>query len=129
MSINAKDIQPRKYKVTVNDTEYTCKPMKMSHKLGIKRIEPLLSAVQSATNDEKIELSFKEMSEFESELSFIVSDLVLELDETQVDIELGAQMLGAMFVNDITEDAKAVNDAGIEGKADPKVTKEPTKEN
>lgn len=107
------DLQPKNFKVTIKEKEYDCKPLRMSHRLIIAKIQPLFDQFAVISKGEKIELTAEEMIMLEKELDVLISDLMPALRNVTLNIEDIADVINQLLDSVMPEDAKKLRDAKV----------------
>lgn len=108
------ELQPKSFKVKIQGSEYDCKPMRMSHRLILGRIQPLFEQMANAAGEKPIDLSAAEILNYENELDVLLSSLIPELSDITLGMEDIGSILEQIMDTILPDDQKELKEAKIE---------------
>lgn len=111
MAITIDDLKPKSFTIKLSNQEVICKPLKLHHALIMQRIGAVLQ--DPNTNKEKLLTAEQDFNE-------VVSELIPELADVELDLNLTLQLLEGMMSSLETAEMKELNDKGVDLKSDPK---------
>ena len=118
--MTANDLQPKPFNIKVQDKEYLCKPIRMSHRLILARLTPFFKQFENAGNGEPIDLTAQQLLEFEAELNVLISDLIPALAGLTIEMDDIAEILSQIMNNILPDESKELKEAKVEVQNDPK---------
>lgn len=117
------DLQPKGFKIKIRDTEYDCKPLRLSHKLILDKLKPFFQDIENAANEKELALSAKDLISMESEIDVLIGDLIPTLSNITLGMEDLADILVQMINSVLPTEVQELKEAKVEVNSDPKVQK------
>lgn len=85
MAIEATDLQPSKFQVTINGKEYWCNPPRMAHRIILMKVQPLFEAIAALADGKDVEVSSDKIIEYQKDLDALFADLIPDLNGVTLD--------------------------------------------
>ena len=117
------DLQPKPFKIKIQDKNYLCKQPRLSHRLIIGRVQPLFTAADDLANGKSTDITATQMIDYENDLDAMIQDLIPELKGIQLDIVDLAEIIGQIMEVMLPEESKELKEAKVEV-SDPKAPSE-----
>ncbi len=121
--MSASDLQPKQFKIKVKGNEFTCNPLRLSHRLILGRVQPLFTAANDVATGQKVAINSAEIIELENDLDVLIGSLIPELKNVSLDILDITEIISQMMDSMLTDDAKELKNAKVEVSGDLKEEK------
>lgn len=126
MAIEATDLQPKEFKVTVNGKEYICKPPRLAHRIILMKVSPMFEAISDLAAGKGVDISSEKILGFQDDLDTLFDSLIPDLrkDSPQIDEAEVVLLIEQILKQTVPEEAKQLDAAkvtmGGEDGSDPK---------
>lgn len=124
MAIEATDLQPSKFKVTVNGKEYWCNPPRMAHRIILMKVRPLFEAIAALADGKDVEVSSDKILGYQNDLDLLFADLIPDLKGVTLNELDLVNVIDQLVTNSQPAEARELADAkvkvGGEEEASPK---------
>lgn len=121
MAIEATDLQPSRFKVTVKGSEYWCNPPRMAHRIILVKVKPLFLAIADMAEDKDVDIDSSKVLEYQRDLDALFADLIPDLGDVTLDEADLVDVIDQLVQNSLPEEAKQLEAAKVKvGEPDPK---------
>lgn len=108
------DLQPKPFKVKIQDRTYLCKPPRLSHRLIIGRVQPLFKAMADLEQGKQTDIPAEDLLKYEEDIDVMIQSLIPELKGVTLDIIDLAEILGQIMDHMLPADSKELKDANVD---------------
>lgn len=124
MAIEATDLQPKRFKVTVKGNGYWCNPPRMGHRIILMKVRPLFTAIADLAEGKDTSVSSDKILEYQRDLDALFADLIPELQDVTLDEGDLVGVIDQLVTNSMPQEARELEEAkvkmGGDEEADPK---------
>lgn len=115
--MSTSDLLPKKTTINIKGKQYPCKPMKMSHRIIVAKLQPFFQQFENIANNKKVELGAEELLSLENDMDILIKDLVPGVKDIAQDMVLDtediADILNQLLDTAMPEDVKKLRDANV----------------
>lgn len=116
--MTANDLQPKDTKIKIHDKDYTCKPIRMSHRLIIAKLQPFFKQFELLSQGKEVDLPATKILEFEEELDVLIKSLIPELNNLTLRMEDIIEIITQIMQNAMPDESKELKEAKVEVNSD-----------
>lgn len=123
MAIDANDLRPSRFKVTVKGKEYWSNPPRMAHRIILMKVKPLFDAIALLADGKDVDVDSTKILEYQADLDVLFQDLIPELKDVTLDEMALVELIEQLVENSMPEESKQLKAAKVEVNGDPKAPK------
>jgi hypothetical protein len=112
MSVDVSDLKPKPFKITLQDIELECQPLRLSHALVVAKIGKVFQDPDKATKEQ--------MKQAEADFDELVGELIPDLKGVQLDLPKTIALLEQLLSSIDPADNKELKEKGVTFDSDPK---------
>lgn len=113
MSVSVNDLQPKSFKIKVNDVELTSKPIKLKHALILAKVGNVFENASSASN--------KDIESASDSIEEVLAELIPELKDIDLDMTITMEIMTKLLEHINPDDNQELIENKVSMNTDPKV--------